>query len=80
VVVLEAGAHGEGFGGVFVPNAEAVLDEETFVVLEEFVVEAGAGDIGELHLGFARGGGGAAAFANVADAAAGGLHHLVVGA
>ena len=79
-IVLQALAHGEAFAGVLVPEAESVLNEVALVVLGELVVQAGPGDVGEFHLHFPGGGGGTAAFGDVAHAAASGLDHLVVGA
>ena len=55
-----------------------MLHQKTAVVFFEFVVEAGAGYVGQLHLALARGGGRAAPLADVPHAAARGLHHLVV--
>ena len=58
---------------------EAALAEEILVVEAQFL-ERGAGDVGEFELGLLRGATGLAALGNVLHAAAGGLHHLVVGA
>jgi hypothetical protein len=47
------------------------------VVWDQLVGETRPGDIGQLHLGATRGGGGPASLADVADTASGGLHHLI---
>lgn len=53
------------------------MNEKTFVIAQQFVGQAGAGDVGEFHLGLAGGGGGAAAFADVPNSTSGGLDHLI---
>ena len=78
--MLEALAHGEAWAGVFVPEAQAVLNQEAFVVSGEFVVQTGACNVGELHLHLPGCGGGTAALRNIPHATAGGLDHLVMGA
>lgn len=69
----------ESFLGIFGPGGVVAGAEVVFVVEEEFL-EAGAGDVGELDLGFGGGDGGFAGFGDVLFAGAGGLHHLVDGA
>jgi hypothetical protein len=72
------GAHGEGFGVVFIPGAEFSLAEEILKIQQQFF-QAGTGDIYETQLGLAGGGGSPAAFGDVLPTAARSLHHLVVG-
>src|SRR5262249_40233940 len=79
VVLLAEFAHVEGFLGVFVPEAEAVLAQVIFIVPEQFF-QAGAGHVGELKFGLLGRAGNAAALGDVLVSAARGLHHRVVGA
>lgn len=60
-------------------HAEDTGAEGVFVVDEE-LLEAGGGDVGELELHFGGGQRGFAAFGDVLFAGARGLHHLVDGA
>lgn len=69
----------EGFLAVFVPEG-VVADSEVVLVIEEELLQAGAGDVDELELHLGGGDGGFAAFTDVLFPGAGGLHHLVDGA
>ncbi len=59
------------------PRELVAVDDEDFVVAAQ-LAEAGAGDVGELHLGILGGGGSLGAFDDVLATAAGSLGHLVV--
>jgi hypothetical protein len=62
--------------GVLAPEGQAALAEEVFVIQQQ-LIETGAGDIDQAQFGLAGACGGAAAFGDVLAAAARGLHHLV---
>lgn len=65
--------------GIFpFPERQVSVPEEVLVVQAEFF-QAGAGHLGEFELHFFGGGAGFAALSDILHAAAGGLHHLVVG-
>ena len=64
---------------MFYPRAGDHRCADSRVVFEEFF-EAGAGNVGQLELGFLGGAAGATAFEDVLLARAGGLNHLVAGA
>jgi hypothetical protein len=70
------GAHGAGFGAFGRPLGQVAVEEEVFVVEEEFF-EAGAGGVEQAQFGLGGGGGESAAFGDVLAAAARGLDHLV---
>lgn len=70
--------HHGGLPAVLGPEFESVLSQETLEVREKFVGVTGPGHIGEMHLQLAGSCRQPAALGDVANAAAGGLHHLVV--
>lgn len=69
----------ESFFGVFVPQG-MIADAKVVLIIEEKLLQAGAGDVGELELHLSRSDGGFAGFGDVLLPRAGGLHHLIHGA
>src|SRR5439155_23597005 len=57
--------------------AHPLVSKEFFVVAAQFVIQTRVGYVGQFHFTFARSRRHAAAFADVAHAAARGLHHLI---
>jgi len=69
-------AHGQGFGRIRLPLLEMPVTQ-IILVVEEQLLQTGAGDIDQAQFGLGRGARSATALGKVLTAAAGGLYHLI---